>query len=112
MGLNPMIYIFVSAVCAGVAVFTAFFAIRGDRADKAMVVPEMIDKGNVAVVSDYSNMRNPESGRAAKVYETPLDIHRTGQRTREVTSIQDYVRLKGNEENGQPAPALGEARLG
>jgi hypothetical protein len=33
MGLNPMIYILVSAVCAGVSVFTAFFALREKQVD-------------------------------------------------------------------------------
>jgi hypothetical protein len=113
MGLNPMIYILVSAVCAGIAVFAAFFAIRSDRVDQAAVAPEKIYKAKVAVWSGYANsIGDLKKDLAAKIYETSIDIHRTGQRTREVTSIQDYVRLKGNEENGQSAEAVREARLG
>jgi hypothetical protein len=113
MGLNPMVYIVVSAICAGVAVFTAFFALKRDRADVAVVAPEIIDRANVAVVSGYEEVvRDSKSVWVGKVYKTSPDIHRTGQRTRRVTSIQDYQRLKGNEENGQSAEAAVEARLG
>ncbi|MFN2576574.1 MAG: hypothetical protein ABR607_02675 [Pyrinomonadaceae bacterium] len=112
MGLNPMVYIFVSAVCAGIAVFTAFFAIRSERVDEATVSPEKSNKSDVVVLGYANALADLKKDLAAKIYETSMELHRTGQRTREVTSIQDYVRLKGNEENGQSAEAFREARLG
>lgn len=107
MGLNPMIYIVVTAVCATISVFTAFLALRESRRDQDTELRTVSEMSAQAVERGYLEVIDANTRtyviRTAPRIDQLLEAAKAGRQEAVAEPIEQLLSGRGRQSVQVPA---------